>query len=201
MTDDQRWSIGIGDPTALGWFTVIAYFSTAALCWYAASRPLQRYDSVSMATPFLWRLLSVLLIVLGINKQLDFQSLLTQIGKDMAIAQGWYEQRRFIQLGFITALGILGAMGLAVIGVLLRYFGNAVRISLIGSALLVIFVLARASSFHLMDVLIDQRLLGMRLNGWLELGSISCIAFGAILYCGQQLEKQQDHHAASSYKQ
>src|ERR1041384_5677187 len=36
FTDGDRWRPGIGDPTFIGWFTVVAYFATAYLCWRAA---------------------------------------------------------------------------------------------------------------------------------------------------------------------
>ena len=34
---DGRWVPGIGDPSLMGWLTVVAYFVTAFLC-YRASR-------------------------------------------------------------------------------------------------------------------------------------------------------------------
>ncbi len=30
-----NWSPGIGDPTFVGWFTVVAYFDAALACWKA----------------------------------------------------------------------------------------------------------------------------------------------------------------------
>ena len=53
-----------------------------------------------------------MLIVLGINKQLDFQTLLTEIGRKIAHAQGWYEQRQEVQVIFVSLLMLIGAAGL-----------------------------------------------------------------------------------------
>jgi hypothetical protein len=101
---DGRWEAGIGDPTVIGWVTVAAYAVAALLslrCARRAAEPLEfRF----------WAVLSVALVLLGINKQLDLQSLVTQVGRDLAFAQGWYENRRIVQAAFI---GFLIAAGLA----------------------------------------------------------------------------------------
>ena len=49
-----------------------------------------------------------LVCALGVNKQLDLQTLFTQLARDLAMAQGWYEERRRYQVAFIIAIGLLG---------------------------------------------------------------------------------------------
>jgi hypothetical protein len=44
------------------------------------------------------------LFALGINKQLDLQTALTELGRVLALSQGWYEQRQVVQFWFIAAL-------------------------------------------------------------------------------------------------
>src|SRR3954468_15751872 len=80
---DGQWRPGIGDPTLLGWTTVVAYFAAALACGRTAAAKGGR------PTPF-WSLLSLLLVFLGFNKQLDLQSVLTEIGRRLAREQGWY---------------------------------------------------------------------------------------------------------------
>ena len=117
---NDRWIPGIGDPSFMGWLTVVAYFATAWLC-YRASRRASGHDSDPYAQPepkvaWVWLGLALLLTALGANKQLDLQSLLTQIGKDMAHAQGWYKSRRVVQAIFVTGIGlgslVIGGLGL-----------------------------------------------------------------------------------------
>src|SRR3954464_9311371 len=103
FTDGDRWRPGIGDPTFIGWFTVIAYFFAAYLCRRAAGEGLNRRK-----VRWFWNGLTVLLILLGINKQLDLQTELTFIGRDFAKATGWYEDRRIVQAIFIVFIGFSG---------------------------------------------------------------------------------------------
>jgi hypothetical protein len=42
-----------------------------------------------------WATISILFLGLGINKQLDLQSALTEAGRILAIEQGWYGPRLF----------------------------------------------------------------------------------------------------------
>src|SRR5215213_2059448 len=89
FTDGDRWRLGIGDPTVIGWFTVLAYFAAALLCWRAAKKGLH-----TAKVRWFWTALAALLIFLGINKQLDLQTAFTFMAKDFAKATGWYENRR-----------------------------------------------------------------------------------------------------------
>ena len=47
------------------------------------------------------------MLALGINKQLDLQSLATQIGRDVIKAWGLYSERRELQFGFILAVALV----------------------------------------------------------------------------------------------
>lgn len=83
---DGRWEIGIGDPTPLGWITVAAYAAAAVLAW----RNVGAARRTAVPHSF-WIALTALMLALGINKQLDLQTWLSQAGRDLAIAQGWWE--------------------------------------------------------------------------------------------------------------
>ena len=88
------WHFGIGDPTPIGWFTVFAYLAATLACgrvWLADRRAVRRG---SPGSPIFWMVLTVLLLLLGINKQLDLQTLLNDVGRRMAKAEGWYDVRR-----------------------------------------------------------------------------------------------------------
>lgn len=175
-----RWEAGIGDPTLIGWVTVIVYFTVAIICLKAATSA----DS-NKSEKLFWSYLTIFLIALGINKQLDLQSLLTQIGKDLAIAQGWYKDRRIFQLGFIILIGLVGVTGTAI---LMRTYLNAnvaLKIALTGCIILFVFILIRASSFHHMDILINMKFVGVRMNGILELGGLAVIGIGGYQFYQQ----------------
>jgi hypothetical protein len=95
-----NWTPGIGDPTFVGWLTVVLYFATSISCWklrYKIEPDGRRRSNEDLA----WRFIAILFLALGINKQLDLQTAFTEAGRVVAHLQGWYEQRRSIQLDFI----------------------------------------------------------------------------------------------------
>ncbi|MBY9064657.1 hypothetical protein K7957_17100 [Sphingomonas yunnanensis] len=173
---DDRWHPQIGDPTAIGWITVLAYAGAALLCAAA-----QRRDRDGPAPRFFWLAVTLLLVLLGINKQLDLQSLLTQVMRDRAKSHGWYEQRREYQALFISAIAAIGALLSAALPYVMRRQPGARNIALAGLVFLYCFILVRASSFHHVDWALSQTIFCVRLNWMIEIGGIVIVAAGAIL--------------------
>lgn len=195
-----RWTPGIGDPTFVGWLTVFAYFACAWLCLKAlrsekSGPPRPTIDSirallrvlrkhwpkppVPAQRAALWLALALILAALGLNKQLDLQSLLTDVGRLLAFQGGWYSQRRLVQTAFILTLAGGGGLTLVFLWRLTRRSMRDLRLSLGGLALLVCFVITRATSFHHVDQLIGMSLMGLRFNAIFELSGIGVIAAGA----------------------
>ena len=175
--ENGRWVPSIGDPTIIGWVTVAVYFIVAVICLKAAFT-----SNSEKSIKNFWLFLTFVLIALGINKQLDLQILLTQIGKGIAIEQGWYKNRRAVQAGFIIFIGLTGVSTLIFMIKTYRNINSSVNIALTGCIILFSFILTRASSFHHMDILINMKLADIRVNEILELGGISIIGIGGIRY-------------------
>lgn len=196
-----QWSPAIGDPSAMGWITVLAYFATAWLCLRAIQAEKQgppRPLLATMAALFrvmrkhwprpplparraaLWLLLALGMLALGINKQLDLQTLLTELAKYLAHSGGWYEQRRGLQVAFIAVVALVGAGGLALLAWLTRGQLRDFRLVLFGLTWIVGYVVVRAASFHHVDLLIHHEILGVRLNWLFELGGIAIMAAGVV---------------------
>ena len=175
FTDADGWHAGIGDPTAMGWFTVAAYALAAILCGRAALE--QR--GVSREKFIFWTMLAAITAVLAVNKQLDLQTWLTFTIKRMAQAQGWYEERRIVQLVFIIAIAGAGAFGMRQAWRLVRGHARELWLGLAGLFLVVSFVVIRAASFHHIDYFLKTDLAGIRMNWVLELGGIAVVAIAA----------------------
>ncbi len=187
------WHPGIGDPTAMGWLTVGAYLATAFAClraaaaehgglWLATRRaalPWSRRPTADRRA-LGWLVLAAIMFALGINKQIDLQTLFTELAKAMARREGWYEQRREVQTAFIAAVAIASAVSLALAIWLTRRELRVFRIPLVGLALLAGFVVIRAASFHHVDALIGAAPGGIRLNWLFELGGIAVVAWGSV---------------------
>jgi len=174
--DDGRWHAGIGDPTLFGWVTVIVYLAAVIRCIVKAKESKKFGGNYQF-----WFYLALFLLFLGINKQLDLQSWLTQTVRDSSKMHGWYNHRRPVQIAFIALLG-LGAV-VVLIGLRL-YLANSWRhykLTWVGIVLLCVFILMRAASFHHFDIFIKHHVLGLRVNVILEVGALLLIILGTYL--------------------
>ena len=175
-----NWSPGIGDPSIMGWATVLLYLVAAVSCWRVA-RGLRRAAGSDSQEIVVWRCLTALLLALGINKQLDLQSALTEAGRVVAYAQGWYGQRRIFQAGFIAVIAVLGLAGVIMLFRRTRHAAGATRLAALGAVLLVSFVVIRAASFHHFDRFIGARFLGLKWNWILEIDGIALMLIASVL--------------------
>lgn len=178
-----NWAPGIGDPTWTGWVTTLGYFAAAYLCFRVQRR--HRKAVLRGAPPAAtrlsrwWLVLAVGLGLLGVNKQLDLQTLFTELGRIAAYQQGWYQQRRMVQFLFVAILGLAGLAGVAWMVRLAQGQLARLRLALIGAVFLIAFVAIRATSFHLVDKILSQELVIIRLNAIFELTGIGLCAVGA----------------------
>lgn len=173
---DGRWRPGIGDPTLYGWLSVAGYALVAVACYRASGA---RDGGVGRA---FWLTLALCFAFLAINKQLDLQSWLTQVGRELAIRWGWYEQHRLLQRWFI---GVVGGTAFAVVvlmGLLIRSRPWAWRLAFGGFVLTLAFVVVRAASFHRVDNVLGQRIAALPINFLLEFGGITIAGLGTLLH-------------------
>ena len=129
--------------------------------------------------PTFWFGLCGVMVFLGVNKQLDLQSCFTQVGRDMAKSEGWYEGRRKVQAVFVMVMGVLGLLTIAASYWYIRGGWRRYRIAFFGIIYLVTFVIMRAASFHHMDIFLQSTFAGLAFNHILELGGIAFIAYAA----------------------
>ena len=99
----ERWSLKIGDPTVVGWLTVALYAVCAVLGFMTLMRVKDTRERI------FWGLVALAMLFLGVNKQLDLQSMLTAAGRCLSQLQGWYEERRVFQRDFIIGLAWMPA--------------------------------------------------------------------------------------------
>src|SRR5262249_3506116 len=124
-----RWSPGIGDPTIAGWVTVALYAVVAVSVFKTLGNVTDRRENT------LWRAFFLLLVMLGINKQLDLQTALTELGRVLAFAEGWYDQRKTVQVWFIVCVAAVCLALAIVLLVLARRAPLATWMALIGMTL------------------------------------------------------------------
>lgn len=165
----------------MGWFTVWAYGLTAVLAgWTAKQTSEDRVSEDGPRVKTVWIAVTVLLAFLCVNKQLDLQSLLTDIGRAFARTQGWYGERRAVQKLFV--IGVLAGAGTFAVWSTwrFRYFWLHHGLLLSGLLFLLTFVAVRAVSFHHVDQFLKTRLSGVKMNWVLELTGIFLVAAAAV---------------------
>jgi len=166
-----QWHPTIGDPSFMGWFTVGSYFGCAIL------GAIMVFVNRKRDREFLlfWSTISLLMILLGINKQLDLQSLFTEVGRQIARAQGWIDYRRTVQFWFIVVFGttVMGAFLLFVI--MMKDLFRRFTLAFSGLFFLLGFIIIRASSFHHFDEILGFRVFELKMNWVLELAGIYLI--------------------------
>lgn len=185
------WSPRIGDPSLLGWTTVFSYFLTALLTWRAAIAAQERRDV------FLWQFLTILFLVLGLNKQLDLQTLFTAILRNAARVEGWYTVRYPFQIAFVATVALSGVSATLYLARRHRDSSRAVKTAIAGCAFTLCYVIIRAASFHHVDRLLGSSVAGWKLNWLLELGGIMLVAMAAGLGSFQFRSNRRKPHSPS----
>lgn len=170
----EGWTPEIGDPNLTGWVTVLIYIITALLSFGTWRRLGPRQGRI------FWGSITIFLFILAINKQLDFQSALTVGGKCLAIAQGWYDNRRIVQGAFIAVLIAIVLSGLFMAMLALRSILHHNTLALLGLAIVSLFVMTRAVSIHSFDYIIGQKNFGIPNNFIFENIGLSLISLNAL---------------------
>lgn len=198
FTDADGWHLGIGDPTVMGWVTVLAYLWAAYLCFRVAQSSTPQ--EVVKGVKAFWMMLGAMLLLLGINKQLDLQTWLTFSGKRIAQAQGWYEQRKYVQAVFIAGIALCAGAAAWWGWRIMKHQARELWLPLAGFCALLGFVVIRAASFHHVDQMLHFSLAGFKLNWLLELGGIGIVIAGARRACRLSFAKRTSTLPTTSAK-
>jgi hypothetical protein len=165
------WTPTIGDPTIAGWLTVVMYIVATVLSY--------RCVQADWRNSLTWAGVGIFELLLGINKQLDLQVLVTQVGRYLAKQEAWYQDRREVQLAFIVLLAVVFFLLIALIHLRTRSKPWPVRIALLGTSIELVFVCMRAASFHHIDSFLRTRWIGVMANVYLENLGILIVIGGA----------------------
>lgn len=175
---DIAWRPIFNDPQPWAWAITAAHFIACWLCILAGRRHWGGGDS--RLSQF-WFLLAGAMLLLGMNKQLDLQTLLTMWGRQAARQGGWYAQRRTFQAAFVVVCAAAGLTGIAASFYFLRGRFRECGLAYLGIVFLLTFVVMRAASFHHVDVfLYHLPIIGNWMNAGLEFGGSMLVGLGAL---------------------
>ena len=178
MHASATWQPSFGDPTPLGWLTAALYVFVGVLCLLVAARTRRLAGGDNQAALF-WLGIAAGLLALGLNKQLDLQTLLTQAAKQLSIQQGWYEQRRWVQAAFFVALAGALSWGIWNTQRVIRSDRYA-RLALLGAGYAGVFVLLRMLALAKVTVMLDLTVSMWGVRGF-ELAAPVVILWAAVL--------------------
>ena len=193
------WRPRMADAAVPGTLIVAFYLITAVVCAWALSvarigaRMAKEYRKVERrkhdrttayrASFLFWALLTLCMVILGVNKHLDLESWLTEFGRNIALSQGWYATRSSVQRPLVASVAGFGLISLAVLLALTRRLLPRHVLAFVGTVILLCFVMARAMSFHQLDDALAVEMFGVRARWLVELGGILCIGGCAVKNC------------------
>jgi hypothetical protein len=186
--ENTGWHLQLDNPDFRGWSVVAAYVMAAACCARAA-RARRQTGPEERRLAVIWWLLAFGLLFLGINKQLNLQTLLIDLGRQAARAGGWYarDKARLAQMIFSVAFVLAGLAAFGFVLARFRRFFARNPWALTGVVVLLLFVLIRAASIN---HLLERGGLNQDDKRWtwlLEIGGSACLALAAL-----QARKQND---------
>ena len=167
-----------GDPTVLGWATFVLYLLAAGLSFRSAKAGRAQDPENEFARS--WRVLGILLFLLGLNKQLDLQTPLIELGRTLAIAIGIYHHRRDIQLIFF--IGLVAGLIASLVACLkpLTAFVSKHRLCAAGFGLVGAYAFIRAGSIDHVDQMLGFHLDKTRGLWVLEVGGLVLVSAAAV---------------------
>jgi len=94
-----HWQLKIGDPSFMGWFTVFSYYACGGLSLMYFFKARSRMHTTDRRFAIV---MTGLLFFLGLIKNFNLLSAITEIGRLVAAKGGWIESRRLPQLGLMS---------------------------------------------------------------------------------------------------
>jgi hypothetical protein len=175
------WHPQLDNPNVLGWSVVTFYGLAALACARAALLAQARRARGAADHAEMWWALAAGLCFLGVNKQLNLQTLLLVLGRHLAAADGWYGQRRAVQLAFSLLFG-LGVCGL-LFWLQSRHpeFVRSNPLVFRGALILGLFVALRSATINHASEWLGLRLEVKPWTWVLEIGGSVLIGVGAML--------------------
>jgi hypothetical protein len=162
----------VGDPTLVGWTTFALYLVAAFFSFQAATASRSR---AALAAGRVWNWIAIVLLVLGLNKQLDLQSWIIHSAGRIAQKEQLYQYRRALHAVFFA--GLVVVIGAAVFrwSEKLKQFARALPKAATGCALVGAYILIRAASIDQVDQMLGFDLERVPSLWLLEVGGLALI--------------------------
>ncbi|NJC32964.1 hypothetical protein GGR88_000438 [Sphingomonas jejuensis] len=174
--------------TAVGpfaWAVVVLYLAAAATTLSAGSRVLDATGRIPArkrrgeARP-VWLAITAVLVLGAIDRRYGLLSGTVDALRAASQTGGWYADRRPLQASFIVATALVGGVALHAIRAAVGRAGRPVAIAAVTTAMLVAFLLIRATSLHGVDAVLRTQVLGFSLYTAPELAGLLIVMVTAL---------------------
>jgi len=161
-----------GDPLLSGTIFMVAYGVTALLIFRAAHH-------AEVRERWYWRLCGFIFIFQFLNTNLDLHALVWTTGRCLAHAQGWYENRREVQVIFLIGLALL--VVLVLLSILILFYRNMFNNILLTAGVIVAlgFTMVKGINYHNLEQFYGDEIGPFRVADFIEFCGIA-LAFVAV---------------------
>lgn len=173
------WKLSVTNLNLVEWLTICSYFLSAYLCTQAKNNWPSYNSKIDQRVTTFWKCVSVILVVLALSEILDIQKLITHIARQFSKASGWYDRRGEYQQKIILLVITITFSAFIYFSILFRKIIRQKLPALVGIAFLCGYIAVRLVSFHDVDSLLNMKVIGVELNGLIELASVFCIGSSA----------------------
>ncbi len=169
-----HWTELWGDPLVSGTVFLVAYLSAALLILSGARENTGRERT-------LWRICGFLFLFQVVNTHLDSHALIFTVGRCLAHAQGWYEDRRLVQT--IAVIGLAIVLGLILLVVAIRFFHSILRnlVLVLGVSTALGFTVLKGINLHGLEAYYAGQYGPFRGADLIELSGIAIAALAALI--------------------
>ncbi len=170
----RHWIALWGDPLVSGTVFMAAYLGAALLIFSNARHSIGRERT-------LWQICGFLFLFQVVNTHLDSHALIFTVGRCLAHAQGWYEDRRLVQI--IAAIGLALILGLILLIAVVRFFYSILRnlLLVLGVSIALGFTVLKGINLHGIEAYYAGQYGPFRGADLIELSGITIAACAALL--------------------
>lgn len=184
------WRTNRGDKTFIGWGITGLYALIVVICLYCTGVLDKRGTvAISQIYAWFWWIMASLLLLMGINKQLDLQMLLADIGRSYTQLAGWYGQRKPFQIRVLAFGACIGLWCLLEIWHRLKRGPKSTWFAMIGVLIIGLNTLVHLISLHWTEHLLRLSLSSLHVEEALEIASLVWIGLAAWYYNVSQREE------------
>lgn len=173
------WKVEKGDSSVMGWFITCYYLFVFILSFYLIKKIAPHIKNKKYL--WFWYGVIILIMMIGINKQLDIQMLLADYARLYAKMSGIFQNRKPFQHKIIS---LLATIGISIFFILIYKLWHAPKITwfaLIGFSILFSFPLIRLVSLHRIESLLYVSVLSIKVVDVLEIIGISIVFIAIIM--------------------